>query len=185
MAGDGGLIAGHILVAHPLAPSHPRRGNDQIMKAGGKGRELFSVTHFAARFAAAEVSHEGEARREAQGGATAGGEREKRGDERNDGLVTFPMLGRMQIALSSGDRAWRVRAGQARLVWPSLDETNYRRALVVQAIGRLLSSRPTSHRPCANAGVAVSPAREGGEKGPLALVGRPFFDDGLGRAGIA
>ena len=101
-----------------------------------------------------------------------GDEREKRGDERNDGLVTFPMLGRMQIALSSGDRAWRVKAGQARLVWSSLDETNYRRALVVRAIGRLLSSRPTSHRPCANAGVAVGP---GGEKGPLALVGRPFF----------
>lgn len=78
----------------------------------------------------------------------------------------------MQIALSSGDRAWRVKAGQARLVWSSLDETNYRRALVVRAIGRLLSSRPTSHRPCANAGVAVGP---GGEKGPLALVGRPFF----------
>ena len=27
-----------------------------------------------------------------------GDEREKRGDERNDGLVTFPMLERMQIA---------------------------------------------------------------------------------------
>ena len=49
-------MAGHILV-HPLDPSRPRRGNDQIMKAGGKGRELFNVTHFAARFVAAEVSH--------------------------------------------------------------------------------------------------------------------------------
>jgi len=49
------------------------------MKAGGKGRELFNVTHFAARFAAAEVSHEGEARREAQGGATAWGRTQKKG----------------------------------------------------------------------------------------------------------
>ena len=40
----------------------------------------------------------GEARREARGGTTAWDEREKRGDERNDGLVTFPMLGRMQFA---------------------------------------------------------------------------------------
>ena len=69
------------------------------MKAGGKGREPFNVTHFAARFAAAEVSHESEARREARGGATAWEQvQKKRGDERNDGLVTFPMLERMQIA---------------------------------------------------------------------------------------